>query len=80
MKRQRGNGGYIPTPQEVKELRGDKTQSFMASMIFTTERVWRKYELGESRIAPSDWLLVNIRVKLSKSAWNKVLDAIDKVC
>ncbi len=54
-KRNRGNKGYSPTPEEVKEWRGDRTQKRCAEIIYTTDRVWRLYEAGKTRMHPLAW-------------------------
>ena len=59
--RGRGNVGYIPTPKEVRAYRGAMTQSVAAGLICTTDRVWRKYESGESRMHPASWELLQIK-------------------
>ena len=61
--RGRGNLGYIPTPEEVREYRGERTQAVAAALIFTTNRIWRKYESGESRMHPASWELLQIKAK-----------------
>lgn len=59
----RGNDGYIPTPAEIREYRGTMIQKEAAKLIFTTERVWRKYESGESRMHPASWELLQYKLK-----------------
>jgi len=61
--RGRGNLGYIPTPVEVRELRGTMTQDAAAALIWTTGRIWRKYESGDSRMHPASWELLQIKLK-----------------
>ncbi|HET8689605.1 MAG TPA: hypothetical protein VFM18_23590 [Methanosarcina sp.] len=63
MKRNRGNNGYIPSPEEIRSLRGDRTQSYMSSLIYTTDRIWRSYELGEARMHPAMWELICLKLK-----------------
>jgi hypothetical protein len=56
--RGRGNSGYIPTPAEVREYRGDMIQAEAAALIYTTDRIWRNYESGASRMHPASWELL----------------------
>lgn len=59
--RARGSiGGYSPTPEEVREYRGAMTQSEAGALIYTTDRIWRKYEAGDSRMHPASWRLLQL--------------------
>lgn len=60
-KRKRGDSGYTPTKEEVRKLRGDRTQEAMAGLIYTSARVWRKYESGELRMHPFVWEHLTIK-------------------
>jgi len=64
--RNRGVGGYIPSSDEVFIARGTLTQSQAAKLVHTTDRVWRFWESGQTRMSPSVWELFNIKKKLQK--------------
>jgi hypothetical protein len=44
-------------------MRGDMTQDAAAALIWTTGRIWRKYEAGDSRMHPASRELFLIKVK-----------------
>lgn len=56
-RRGRGDSGYVPKPSEILAKRDKLTQGEAASLIFTTERIWRSYEGGNSRMHPASWEL-----------------------
>lgn len=58
--RSRGTG-YVPTPNEIKQQRGELTQTEAAAMIYTTQRRWSHYECGKSRMHPAAWELFLIK-------------------
>lgn len=59
--RSRGVDGYIPTPEEIINERGNISQSQAASLIYTTQSRWSDYENGKNRIHPAIWELFCIK-------------------
>ena len=57
MERERGGGGHVPSPSEIKKKRGDLTQKEASTLVYTCDRTWRHYELGKARMHPSMWEL-----------------------
>jgi len=57
--------GISPTAIEVREARGDLTQAQAGAMVYTSDRVWRRYESGDSRMHPAMWELFLMKLDLS---------------
>ena len=59
--RNRGVDGYVPTPEEITNERGNLSQSLAAALIYTTQSRWSDYEKGKNRIHPAIWELFLIK-------------------
>ena len=66
MERERGGGGYVPTPKEVRAARGKMTQKEVSTLVYTSDRTWRWYESGQARMHPSMWELLLIKIDKDK--------------
>jgi len=62
VKRRRGGIGYVPTPEEIKNARGEVSQATCASLIYTTQARWSDYETGRSRMHPAMWELFRKKI------------------
>lgn len=62
-KRGRGNLGYVPAPEEIKNIRLNSTQHEVAKLIYITQPRLSDYENGKSRMHPSMWELLLIKIK-----------------
>lgn len=65
-KRGRGGSGHVPTPQEIREARGDLSQADAAALIHVTQVRWSDYETGKNRMHPASWELFIIKTGGSK--------------
>lgn len=61
-RRARGKGGHVPTPEEVRQARGELGQAEAAAMIYTDQPRWARYESGEARMHPAAWELFNLKL------------------
>jgi len=59
--RNRGAAGTVPTPQQIIAARGEISQTSAASLIYTTQARWSRYENGKSRMHPAAWELFLIK-------------------
>lgn len=60
-KRGRGAEGYVPTPDEIKTVRGELTQTDAGRLIYVNQVRWSNYESGLHRMHPAVWELFKIK-------------------
>jgi len=65
--RGRGAGGYIPSPLDIINLRGDIIQAEAAKMIYVTQTRFSNYESGLARMHPAYWELLKIKIERLKN-------------
>ena len=75
----RGRGrGYIPTPEEVRSLRGEMTQEKFAELVYTSAgRIVRQWESGDTRMHAAIYQLALVKV-FFPNEWMKLLAKAEK--
>ena len=61
-KETKSNNGYIPSKEQVRAYRGKMTQAEAGALIYAGARRWRKYELGEVKMPPECWELLQYKL------------------
>lgn len=65
-----------PTPSEIKKLREKmqqdqglgitSAQDYCAEQLHTSRRAWQQWEVGDRKMHPAFWELVNIKCGIEK--------------
>lgn len=52
-----------PTRWQIREARGNLTQTQAATLVYSSLRSWQKWESGKSNMPLAEWELFQIKVK-----------------